>query len=400
MPQVDRSWLSLPGSPTRRLDRILEGLKGVDVVNLAAGRPGLPPPSWLLEWYAERLRSGSLQVFGYTPSGGLRSTREAVAEDIAETGGPRLSWREVVLTAGGQSAVMAALHSVKKRTGRVLLIEPTWFSYEPLVRAVGARPVYARAEPPEYRLPEEEVKALVEAGVDAIVIPDPDNPTGRLLTPGEARLLVDLAVDHDAWLLVDEPYRTLIYEGSKVYPANLEPGHVIGLGALSKDPGIPGWRLGYAYGPEDAVKAIERFVEYTVYCPPRPAQELGEAYLRDERKWEFRRLFRLEYSRRRDTLLEALTKYLPEARVPKPPAGMFAYVDLSAYTGKARGVVEELAEYALREHGVAILPGEAFGPSQAGTARLTFTYETPERLREGVRRLAEALKDFKRARAT
>jgi len=286
VPMVNRSWLGLPGSPTRRLDRILEGLRGVDVVNLAAGRPGLPPPRWLLEWYSERLRRSPLEAFGYTPSGGLRSAREALAEDIAETGGPRLSWREVVLTAGGQSAVIAALHSIGRRSGRILLVEPTWFSYEPLVRAVGAVPIYARAEPPDYRIPEEAVKSIVEMGVDAILLADPDNPTGRLLTPGEARLLVDLAVDHDIWLLVDEPYRTLVYEGSKVYPASIEPGHVIGLGALSKDPGIPGWRLGYAYGPEEAVRAIERFVEYTVYCPPRPAQELGEAYLRDERKWD------------------------------------------------------------------------------------------------------------------
>ena len=395
MPVVSEPWLALPGSPTRRLDRVLEGLRGVDIVNLAAGRPGLAPPQWLLEAFHERLTRGGLAPFGYTPSGGLREAREAVARDIEETGGPSLSWREVVLTAGGQNAVAAVLHGLRGRHGRILLVEPAWFAYEPLARAMGLEPVYVMSEPPEYRIPEEPLKEAVERGVDMILLPDPDNPTGRLLTEGEARLLADLAVDHDAWLVVDEPYRTLVYEGSKVYPARMAPGNVVGLGALSKDPGVPGWRLGYAYGPEEAVRAVERFVEFTVYCPPRAAQELAILYFNDERKWEFRRILREEYRRRRDALLGALEGLLPRARVPRAPAGMFLYADLRGYLGGEWGVTERLAEHALARHAVLMLPGEAFGPGQAGRVRLTFTYEPPERLVEGVRRLAGAIQDFK-----
>jgi len=395
LPRVNELWHRLPESPTRALDRLLEALGRRDIVNLAAGRPGLRPPDWVLEWLADRLASGGLEPFGYTPSGGLMEAREAVAEDIWETGGPRVSWEEVILTAGGQSSVAAALHALGRAGGRVLLVEPTWFSYEPLIRSAGMEPVFVTAEPPDYRLPEEAVKEAVESGVSMILLADPDNPTGRLLTEGEARLLAELAVDHDIWLIVDEPYRTLVYEGSKVYPARYAPDHVVGVGAFSKDPGIPGWRLGYAYGPPEAIKAMERFVEYTVYCPPRPAQELVAMYLRDPRKREFRRMFQLEYRKRRDTLLKALAELAPEAGYSKPPAGMFVYADVSRYTGRGRGVTVRFAEHALRSAGVAVIPGEFFGPRQAGRLRLTFTYEPGERLVEGVRRLATALNSFK-----
>jgi aspartate aminotransferase len=388
---IDSRWLRLPESPTRALDRVLESLRGRDVIQMATGRPGLPPPRWLLEWVAERVRSGGLPAFNYTPSGGLREAREAVARDLAELGGPRLSWEDVVLTAGGQNAVLAALTVLGEPGGGVVLFEPGWFAYLMLVEAAGKRPVFVPLEPPDYRIDLDAVTEALEGGARVIVVADPDNPTGRLLEPGEARGLAELAEDHGAWLVVDEPYQTLVYEGSKVYPYNYAPDNVVGLGALSKDPGIPGWRLGYAYGPREAVRAIERFVQATVYCPPRPAQELAIHYLSDPRRWDHRRRAVEEYRRRRDILAGALEELLPQARFRKPPAGMFIYADLSPYTGSEPGATRELSVRALSEAGVAFIPGEAFGPGQAGRARLTFTFEPPERLAEGVRRLARLL---------
>lgn len=225
-----------------------------------------------------------------------------------------------------------------------------------------------------------------------MVLVSPDNPTGRLLSADSAKLVADLAVDSGAWIVYDEAYKTLVFEGEHVYLYKLAPDNTISINTFSKDPGFPGWRLGYLYGPRWIVGKIRLVSEELVYCPPSIAQVAAKIYLGDREA----RLKHLEYAReflktRMEAMAVALEEMLPEAVFTRPGGSMFITVDLSSYLSRASLTSEELSVKLLDEESVATVPGRYFGPSGDTMLRLSFATETPERIREGIRRLASLL---------
>jgi aspartate aminotransferase len=392
-PRVDL----ITGSPTRRIDALRERLarEGRDVILLSTGQPGFLPPRRLREILASMLMDdGDLKLYSYTPTPGFYEAREAVAEDLRDLGGPKVSPEQVVLTAGGQEAMFAALSSIIEPGDRVVLFDPTYFGYKPLVEYLGGSVVWVRAPVDTgYQPDEEELKAAVEdRRVKAIIVVTPDNPTGRLLSRESARLIADLAVDRGIWVVADEAYKTLVYEGEHVWLYEMAPDNTISINTFSKDPGFPGWRLGYVYGPEWIVSKIRLVSEEVVYCPPSFAQRAVTVYLRDRRlrreHIEAARRFMVE---RRDAMVEALREHIPGARFVKPGGSMFVMADLEEYLAPAGVDSEALASRLLEEEGVAVIPGKFFGPGSGLRVRLSFATETPERIREGVRRMASLL---------
>ncbi len=387
----------ITGSPTRKIDDVRERLarEGRDVILLSTGQPGFLPPRGLRERLASLLLDDGLKrLYSYTPTPGYGDVREAVAEDLRLLGGPSVSPDQVVLTAGGQEAMFAALSAILEPGDEVVLLDPTYFGYKPIVEYLGGRVRWVRA-PMEagFQPAEEELKEAVSGGrVKAMVVVSPDNPTGRLISWGTARLLADLAVDRGLWIVYDEAYKTLVFEGEHVYMYKLAPDNTISVNTFSKDPGFPGWRLGYVYGPEWIIGKVRMVSEELVYCPPSFAQIAVLEYLRDRRL----RLEHLESSRlflrtRMEAMASALEELLPEARFARPGGSMFIAADLGHYLARAGLDSEGLAVRLLEEKSVAVVPGAYFGPSGDSLLRLSFATETPERIREGVRRIAESL---------
>ena len=391
-PRVDL----ITGSPTRKIDAVREKLarEGKDIILLSTGQPGFLPPRFMREELASMLLDdGDSRLYSYTPTPGYYEVREAVAEDLRLLGGPRLEPDQIVLTAGGQEAMFAALSAVLEPGDRVILMDPTYFGYKPIIEYLGGSVKWVSAPIDSgFQPDEEQLKAAAEdRRVKAIVAVTPDNPTGRLLSRESARLIADLAVDRDLWVIVDEAYKTLIYEGEHVWIYTMAPDNTIAVNTFSKDPGFPGWRLGYIYGPKWITGKIRLVSEELVYCPPSVAQRAALIYLRDRRA----RMEHLEAARRfmverRDVMVEAIRSYVGSARFVKPGGSMFVMVDLRSYIeGKAAS--EDLARLLLERKGVATVPGSYFGPSGLYSLRLSFATESPERIREGVRRLGEAL---------
>ncbi|WP_460126270.1 pyridoxal phosphate-dependent aminotransferase [Stetteria hydrogenophila] len=380
-------------SPTRRVDALRERIvrEGRDVILLSTGQPGIPPPRWLREATARILLEDSMAPYAYTPSRGFQRLRELIVEDLRELGGPEVSPDQVVVTAGGQDAMYATLAAVLPEGGEVLLFDPTYFGYEPLVLHFGGRVkwVPVRLEDGFQPDPDRVLEAVERGKTVAMVVVTPDNPTGRTLSRDAAKALAEIAVDYDLWIISDEAYKTLIYEGEHVWLYSLAPENVVSVNTFSKDPGIPGWRLGYVYGPEWLVRRVHLIHESMVYCPPNIAQRMIAEYLsRRRERMEFIEWIRQQYITRRDALLEEVARSLPEARLAKPQGGMFAFVDLTPYLEGSGVDGERFAELLLTREGVAAIPGKFFGRSYPNALRLSFTTETPERIREGVRRIA------------
>lgn len=384
-------------APTVSLLRIAEELRrsGADPIMLLAGEPGVPPPLEVREMLCEALRVESMSLYSYTPSEGVAELREAIAYDLKELGGIDVKPSQIVITAGGQGAMFSSLAAIAREGDEVILVDPTYFGYNGLIKffKLRARRIIAPAERGFQPDPEALKEAISPGRTKAVILVSPDNPTGRLLDRSVARAIAEIAQDYGLWILYDEPYKTLVYEGEHVYLYELAPENVLALNAFSKDPGIPGWRLGYVYGPEWLMKRVAIASEVSVYNPPSIAQELALRYLRN-RELRRRHIERVRsiYVERRDVMLREASK-LREARFIKPGGAMFLFVDLSAYLERAGMTSEQLAEKLLVEKHVATVPGSFFGESTRRYLRLTFTTETPERIKEGVARLRELLEE-------
>lgn len=385
----ERTYL-LRESPTRRIDAIRERIKG-DIYMLSTGQPGIPPPKEVREWLANFLMEESTKLYGYTPSQGVQALREAISEDLKELGGIDVSPSQIVVVAGGQEAMFATLSAILEPGDEVVLFDPTYFGYEPLVKYMGARVVYVRSPIEKGYQPDvDELKEVVSRRTKAIVVVTPDNPTGRVLDKSVAKAIVEIAKDVDAWILVDEAYKTLVYEGEHVWFWSLDPERTISVNTFSKDPGIPGWRLGYVYAPEEVARAVKLLSEEMVYCPPSVAQQMVLYYLKNKARKRFMPYVISEYKARRDAMCEAIDKYLPEAKYVRAQGAFFMFLDLSNYLGDKSG--EWFAEYLLENFRVATVPGSFFGPTHDKYIRLSFATESPARIVEGIKIMGEALK--------
>jgi aspartate aminotransferase len=379
-------------SPTRKIDALRERLKQErkDIILLSTGQPSIPPPREIREILMGLLAEDSMELYGYTPSQGLYEVRDAISEDLKRLGGIDVPPEQIVLTAGGQGAMFSTLAAILEPGNEVVLIDPTYFGYKPLLDYFGAAVRKVRASLEGGFQPDPEaLKSAVSRKTKAVILVTPDNPTGRALREDVAKAVADLAMDYDFWVITDEAYKTLIYDGGHVFMYKLAPELTISINTFSKDPAIPGWRLGYVYGPPEAVRKIKLVSEEVVYCPPSFAQRLVAIYLRSDVRMRYIREVVDAYRRRRDVAVQALRQYLPEARFAVPSGSMFIFVDLSAYVESG----ERFAETLLEKYGVAVVPGAYFSDYYKAAVRISFVAETPERIVEGVRRIAEAVEE-------
>jgi aspartate aminotransferase len=381
---------ALRESPTRKIDELRERLKreNRDVILLSTGQPSIPPPKEVREALAELLKVDSMELYGYTPSQGVAEARQAVSEDLKRLGGLDVPPEQIVLTAGGQAAMFSTLATLIEPGDEVVVMDPTYFGYRPLLEYFGAsiKRVVTRLED-GFQPDPEALRSAVGRKTKAVILVSPDNPTGRTLSLDAAKAVADLAEDYDFWIITDEAYKTLIYEGSHVYIYKLAPERTISINTFSKDPAIPGWRLGYVYGPPEVIPKIKLMNEEMVYCPPSFAQRLVAIYLRSEARMRYIREVVEVYRQKRDVAVSALRKYVPEARFAVPSGSMFVFVDLARYIQDGETFARELLE----RYGVAAVPGAYFSEVYKAAIRISFVTETPQRLEEGIRRIGEAV---------
>lgn len=384
---VSRTFL-LRESPTRRIDAIREKLakEKREIYLLSTGQPSIPPPIEMREYLSELLKEESMKLYGYTQSQGIGPLREAIVEDLKELGGIDLDAdRNIVVTAGGQEAMFSALSAILEEGDEVILMDPTYFGYKPLIEYFGGRIKYSVTDLERKFQPDiDEISEIVSKKTKAIVIVSPDNPTGRVLNPKVGKAIADLAGDYDFWIIMDEAYKTLIYEGEHFWFWRYQPERTIGIDTFSKDPGMPGWRLGFVYGPEDVIKAVKLLNEEIVYCPPSFAQVAVTYYLKSRLREKFLPKVIEIYKSKRDALARAIDKDLSEAKFMKAQGSMFMFVDFSKYLREMEMSSVQFAEELLEKTGVAIIPGSFFGHKCDNYIRFSFVTESIERMERAV----------------
>ncbi|MFJ3116055.1 pyridoxal phosphate-dependent aminotransferase [Pseudomonas protegens] len=354
--------------------------RGEEVWLLSVGDPDFDTPQPIVQAAIDSLQAGHTH---YADVRGKRALREAIARRHQQRSGQVVDAEQVVVLAGAQCALYSVAQCLLDPGDEVIVAEPMYVTYEAVFGACNARvvPLPVRAED-GFRVQPEAVAARITGKTRALVLNSPHNPTGASIPRATWEALAALCIEHDLWLICDEVYSELLYEGEHVSPASL-PGmaeRTATLNSLSKSHAMTGWRLGWVVAPTALAAHLENLALCMLYGSPEFIQDAAVVAL--EQPLPQLQEMAQAYRQRRDLVCDCLAD-CPGARPLKPDGGMFVMVDIRATGLSAQAFSQRL----LDEQGVSVLAGEAFGPSAAGHIRLGLVLQADD-LREACRRIA------------
>lgn len=342
--------------------------RGEDVIVLSIGDPDFATPEPIVRRAVAALESGDTH---YAETAGRTDLRAALADRHAARTGTSCGAENVMVLAGAQNALFAASLCLLDAGDAAIALDPMYVTYEATIRASGADLV--RVQQPAatgFRPDTATIEAAITPRTRAILLTNPNNPTGVTLNVTELAAIADMARSHDIWVIADEVYADLTYGSRHTSIAGL-PGmaeRTVTIGSLSKSHAMTGWRIGWAIGPEELIGHFSRLGLAMLYGLPGFCQQAALTALEIEA--ETTAAMRATYRRRRDLVCDALAK-APGLRLLCPDAGMFVMADVRG-TGLSSG---EFAARLFGATGVSVLDGAAFGETARGWVRLSFTLD-------------------------
>lgn len=362
---------------------------GENVIHLEIGRPDFDTPEKIKEAAYESLKAG--HVF-YTSNYGIPALRKEIAKWETEHHGVQYDADEVLVTVGVGEATYASMAAFLEDGDEVLVPNPVWLNYIHVPSSLGAVPVtYNLKEENNYQIDMEELESKITGKTKMIVIVNPSNPTGGVLSRETLEKLSQLAIKNDLLVVADEIYSQLVYDDTKHVSIASLPGmkeRTITLGGFSKAYSMTGWRLGYMCAPRGIIAACVRVHQYTITCASSFVQEAAVTALRDCA--DDVEAMRQEYQRRKDYAVKALNE-IDGISCNDPQGAFYIFVNV-----KSLGMSSmEVAEYFLEEAKVAMVPGSAFGSEGEGYLRLSYACSY-EDLQEAIRRIKDAVEKLKK----
>jgi aspartate aminotransferase/aminotransferase len=370
----------MPRSAIREIMSLAAGRD--DVIHLEIGEPDFSTPDHIVTGAFEAAKNGFTK---YTPNPGMASLRQAIAAHASTRTGTNIGAQRVVVTTGAVGGLFCALMSVTDAGDEVLIPDPGWPNYESITHLAGAKPIKFELPPEAGFVPDfDTLEEIVTERTKVIMINTPGNPTGAVLPFEVMERLADFAKRHGIYVVSDEVYEDIIFEGEHVSAARfgLDDRLFLVAGA-SKTYAMTGWRLGYVICPDDLAPVAAALIEPVASCASSISQKAYEAALAGPQGCVTE--FRETYRRRRDILLDVLGN---TGLLPFVPAGAFyALVDLT--NRHAGNGSLAFAKRLLQEKNVAVVPGITFGSSCDRYVRVAFTTDD-ESLRQGL----TTLRDF------
>jgi len=354
--------------------------QGKKIIHCEIGQPDFDTPAHIKEAAKRALDEG---FTGYTPSAGIMELRETIAEYVSQSRGVSVSPDQVVVTVGAKLGIFSALMAFVNPGEEVIIPMPAYPSYESVTEFVGGvvKPVVLKEER-EFSPSGEEIAEAVTDKTKVIVINTPSNPTGGVYKRKDLEAIVEVAREHDLWIISDEMYEDIIFDGKEHESILSIPGaeeRAVMLSGFSKTYAMTGWRLGYVVAPREVADKITKIQLNTVSCPVSFVQRAGIAALKGPRD-EIEMMVR-EYEERRDLLYREINR-IPGFSMIKPAATFYAFPNVKKLGMKSK----ELATMLLEEAGVALLPGTDFGAPGEGYLRLSFA-TSKENLMEAMERI-------------
>ncbi len=352
--------------------------QGRDIVHLEIGQPDFATPPNIVEAASRAIDEGHT---GYGPPAGLPRLRELIAQDVLQTRGVHAEPNQVVVTPGAKPAIFFTLLAVASDGDEVIYPDPGFPSYHSVIGFTGARPVpLPLREELNFGFDPDELRSLVTPRTRAIILNSPHNPTGGMLRKAMVTEVVRLAREDGFWIISDEIYRRMIYDGNVHHSAMVQaPDRTILVDGFSKSYSMTGWRLGYAVAPPVVAAPLEKLMLNCNSCTCTFIQHAGMEALTGPQ--DRVRAMLDEFARRRELVAEGLNR-LPRLRCPRPAGAFYAFVNITETGIDSSAFQRRLIE----EAGVATLPGSCFGPHGEGYIRISYA-SSMECLREALARI-------------
>jgi aspartate aminotransferase len=373
-------------SPTIAVSDKARALKaqGIDVVDLGGGDPDFITPEHVRKAAADAMNAGDTH---YVVSVGTPAIRKAIAAKLQADNGLTYDPSEIIVTPGGKLALFEAMQATVEPGVEVMILEPAWVSYVPMVEMAGGNAVHVGLDSDDnFQVTRDVLEAAITPRTRGILINSPNNPTGRVLDEDEFEAICGLARDHDLLVYTDEMYEKIVFDGRRHLSIAAMPGmweRTLTFNGLSKAYAMTGWRVGYVAGPKPFIDEIAKVHSHSVTQATSFAMAGGVAALTGPQ--EFIGEMVSAWDRRRHNVAAGLSG-IRGINCPEPEGAFYAFPDIRQ-TGLSS---LDFADLILREAHVALVPGTAFGEAGEGHVRLSFA-TADDLLGKAVERIGKVL---------
>ena len=392
---LSRRISAISESATMAVDARAKALKaaGEPVIGFGAGEPDFVTPAHIVEAAVAACRDATNHR--YTPAGGLPALKEALADKTERDSAWRPEASEILVTNGGKHAVYNACATVIDPGDEVLLPAPYWTTYPESIALAGGAPVVLTTDTASgFRVTVEQLEAARTERTKALMFVSPSNPTGAVYPADEIAAIGRWAVEHGIWVITDEIYEHLVYDGHEHHSIRALVPEIadtcLVVNGVAKTYAMTGWRVGWLLGPVHAIRAATNLQSHATSNVSNVSQMAALAAVSGG--LEDVVMMRESFDRRRRRMVEML-RSIDGVELMTPQGAFYAFPDLSAFLGRTIAgntpeTTVDLAALVLDEARVAIVPGEAFGAP--GYARLSFALGDDD-LGEGITRIADLL---------
>ncbi|WP_124054124.1 pyridoxal phosphate-dependent aminotransferase [Arcanobacterium ihumii] len=358
---------ALQESATLAVDAKAKALKaeGKPVIGFGAGEPNFPTPDFIVEAAVEAAKDPKNHK--YTPAKGLPELRDAIAAKTKRDSGVVVDPNNIIVTNGGKQAVYQAFCSIVDEGDDVILPAPYWTTYPEVIRLCGGNPIEILAGSDQgYKVTVAQLNAALTPATKAMLLCSPSNPTGAVYTSEELKAIGTWALENGVWVITDEIYEHLIYEGKPSYLLDVVPelaDQTIVVNGVAKTYAMTGWRVGWMFGPADVIKAASNFQSHITSNVSNVSQRAALAAITGDQSVVAD--MKAAFDRRRKKIVEMLRE-IEGFEVPEPTGAFYVFPNVQAVLGKeingrVANSTSELATLILEEAEVAVVPGEAFG---------------------------------------
>ena len=396
--RLSKKTYSVKPSPTLAIDAKAKSLKasGVDVISFGVGEPDFDTPENIKEAAIKAIRSGFTK---YTPVGGTDELKTAIIEKLKKDNGLIYEKNEIIVSCGAKHCLYNIAEALYDAGDEVILPAPYWVSYPDQIVLNGAVPVIVKTdEGNAFKITPEILKANLSKKTKALILNSPSNPTGLAYDRKSLEAIAEIAVKHDFYIISDEIYEKLIYDGFEhVSIASLGDEikqRTLVVNGISKSYAMTGWRIGFAAGPKDIINAMTNIQSQSTSNPASISQKAAVEALTGTQNFILEMVS--EFDKRRKYMVERLNSIKGVSCI-KPVGAFYAFPNVSSYYGRSfKGNLikssMDLSAYLLDEAKVAVVPGAAFGDDRY----IRLSYATSmENIQKGLDRIESALSNLR-----
>ena len=375
---------------TAKINAMVAG--GLDVVKFGAGEPDFDTPDHIKSAAVEALNQGFTK---YTPVAGITELREAIVDKFERDNGLSYEANQVIVSCGAKHTIYNILQAICNPGDEIIFAAPYWVSYIEMVKLADATPIVINTTPDQnFALTPDQIKSAVTEKTKAIIICSPSNPTGTTYSTESLQMIAELVVEHQFYLISDEIYEALLYDGAK-HRSLASFGDAVKsltfvVNGVSKAYSMTGWRIGYTAGPEDAIKAMSKIQSHSTSNPTSIAQKAALAAITGSQEPVVEMV--KAFQKRRDLICQRLDD-IDGVEYVRPQGAFYIFPDFSHHYGRtinghSINSSQELATYFLDEAKVGAVPGDGFGADN----HMRFSFATSEiEINRGLDRIQKAL---------